>query len=255
MSWVITGSQKVNWDPSLITTALWLDAADASTITESGGAVSQWNDKSGNSNNFVQTILANRPTYSATGFNNKAAITFDGTNDSMEFSSRLATAGRWVSILVSFSETGRVHVPFNSATSGASADDIDNVRFLTIGTRAGFGGIGGAGDTFVNPYVTNTGYIFNWGQVLNGPLRTNGATVATGTPDKDATAFAINTTQLGADGFSANRLKGAIQEVIIAATVPDLLTVQKTEGYLAHKWGLTANFPSDHPYKVNPPAP
>jgi len=29
------------WNPSMLSTALWLDAADASTITESGGAVSQ----------------------------------------------------------------------------------------------------------------------------------------------------------------------------------------------------------------------
>jgi hypothetical protein len=24
---------------------------------------------------------------------------------------------------------------------------------------------------------------------------------------------------------------------------------QRVEGYLAHKWGLTANLPADHPYK------
>lgn len=28
---------------------------------------------------------------------------------------------------------------------------------------------------------------------------------------------------------------------------------QKVEGYLAHKWGLTANLPVDHPYKTEPP--
>lgn len=28
---------------------------------------------------------------------------------------------------------------------------------------------------------------------------------------------------------------------------------QKLEGYLAHKWGLTNNLPSDHPYKYEPP--
>jgi PleD family two-component response regulator len=33
MSWLITGSQKVNWDPSLISTAQWLDAADKALYT------------------------------------------------------------------------------------------------------------------------------------------------------------------------------------------------------------------------------
>jgi hypothetical protein len=33
------------WNPSMISTALWLDAADASTVTTVSGAVSQWNDK------------------------------------------------------------------------------------------------------------------------------------------------------------------------------------------------------------------
>ena len=38
------------WTPSLITTALWLDASDTDTITENPlvpGAVQQWDDKSG----------------------------------------------------------------------------------------------------------------------------------------------------------------------------------------------------------------
>jgi hypothetical protein len=33
----------------------------------------------------------------------------------------------------------------------------------------------------------------------------------------------------------------------------DATTRQKTEGYLAHKWGLTANLPADHPWKNQAP--
>jgi hypothetical protein len=35
------------WNPSMISTALWLDAADVATVTLNGSTVSQWNDKSG----------------------------------------------------------------------------------------------------------------------------------------------------------------------------------------------------------------
>lgn len=248
-----TWNQSV-WNPSMISTALWLDAADASTVTTVSGVVSEWRDKSGKNRHFTQETAANRPAYSATGFNGLPSITFDGTNDSIQFASKLATADTWVLLLTQFAVTGVAHVPFCSSTSGSSVNDINNVRFLTIGTRAGFGGIGGAGDSFVDPYASNVPYIFNWSQAVNGNLRTNGVTVSTGTPDKDAAATVSNTTQLGTDGYG-NFHKGNLQEIIIAPSTPSLQIIEKIEGYIAHKWGLTASLPADHPYRNVGPTP
>ena len=50
------------------------------------------------------------------------------------------------------------------------------------------------------------------------------------------------------------RLSGRMAEFFTVANVPgtggtDISTFEKAEGYLAHKWGLTSNLPSDHPYK------
>ena len=59
---------------------LWLDAADASTITETGGAVSQWNDKSGNVNHVVQSVGGNKPTVAASTLNGYGRLTFDGSD-------------------------------------------------------------------------------------------------------------------------------------------------------------------------------
>ena len=42
------------WTPSQITTALWLDASDEATITDNLGSVSEWRDKSGNSNHVFR---------------------------------------------------------------------------------------------------------------------------------------------------------------------------------------------------------
>jgi hypothetical protein len=64
------------WNPSMISTALWLDAADTSTVTLSSGAVSQWNDKSGNSRHVSQAVAAQQPTWNATGLNSKPILTF-----------------------------------------------------------------------------------------------------------------------------------------------------------------------------------
>jgi hypothetical protein len=33
----------------------------------------------------------------------------------------------------------------------------------------------------------------------------------------------------------------------------DISDVQKAEGYLAHKWGLTSGLPNSHPYKTSAP--
>ncbi len=51
----------VGWTPAQLSTALWLDAADAGTITLNGSTVSQWNDKSGNGRNATQSTAANQP--------------------------------------------------------------------------------------------------------------------------------------------------------------------------------------------------
>jgi hypothetical protein len=58
---------------------LWLDGADASTITQSGGNVSQWNDKSGNANNAIQGTGANQPAYATNQIGSLPGITFTGS--------------------------------------------------------------------------------------------------------------------------------------------------------------------------------
>lgn len=58
------GLGGVGFSPSSIPDlALWLDAADTSSATESSNLVSQINDKSGNGDNVTQSTEANRPSY------------------------------------------------------------------------------------------------------------------------------------------------------------------------------------------------
>lgn len=57
--------------------SLWLDAADPSVFTfSSGSRVSQWSDKSGNSNHFTNNNSASQPDRSATQ-GGKSAVKFD----------------------------------------------------------------------------------------------------------------------------------------------------------------------------------
>ncbi len=69
--------------------ALWIDAADSSTITDMAGAVSQWDDKSGNNNNAIQGTASLQPTTGTATIGGKNAIDFDGSNY-MDFTSAIS---------------------------------------------------------------------------------------------------------------------------------------------------------------------
>jgi hypothetical protein len=66
---------SASFSPTSITgLRLWIDANDASTITSSGGLISQINDKSGQNNHLVQATGSRQPTYDGTA----KSINFDG---------------------------------------------------------------------------------------------------------------------------------------------------------------------------------
>jgi len=46
---------------------------------------------------------------------------------------------------------------------------------------------------------------------------------------------------------------GDIAEMILYGNALDNINRQKIEGYLAHKWNLASELPSDHPYKNSAP--
>jgi len=72
------------WTPSVLTPLAWYHAS-AAYITESGGAVSAWADRSGHGYTTSQGTGSLQPTYSPTGWNgNKPALSFDGANDFLE---------------------------------------------------------------------------------------------------------------------------------------------------------------------------
>ena len=52
---------------------------------------------------------------------------------------------------------------------------------------------------------------------------------------------------------SKNYWDGPIAEIVIVASELSTEDRQKTEGYLAWKWGLEGDLPVDHPYKNSPP--
>ena len=79
---------------------LWLDASDSSTIIQSGGNVSQWNDKSGNSYNASQSTGANQPAYITAGQNGLNLLRFTTTGQSLTINSALTSSSVYTAFVV-----------------------------------------------------------------------------------------------------------------------------------------------------------
>jgi hypothetical protein len=254
MSWIITGTQKNNWTPADIDTALWLDAADASTIIESGGAVSQWNDKSGNGRNVAQSIEANKPILLADGIGSKPSLQFDGINDQLvnvAVGLPVGASARSLFIVYRPLQLTGSNTVFSQGTTNSTGQwfalqfrqnpsgdpyfagynaDLSSGNATTLNSKI-------AGVTYNGAALT----LYNNGTLKNSAARTLNTTG--------------NTVRIGTSPDQAEFTNGLVGEIVMTSSVLSTLDRQKLEGYLAHKWGLTANLPADHPYKTAVPVP
>lgn len=121
------------FSPLSLSPALWLDAADAATITASSGAVSQWNDKSGNGRHATQAIAGAKPTTSSTTQNGLNVMSFDG-GDFMDYATSLQpNGGSGLSVVVVAKRT--------NSTGGALLTERQSARvrafqfFLSVDTK------------------------------------------------------------------------------------------------------------------------
>jgi len=139
-----TVSQQVfgalNFTPALLRPVAWYDAADTATITESGGFVSQWNDKSGNGYDVIQATGTNQPATNSRTQNNRNVIDFDGSND------QLRTNGQVVSEIT---------------TSKALSQFVVCKSDRATGTSQGIFGAQRAVDDFRSGWVQETSPL-NW---------------------------------------------------------------------------------------------
>lgn len=77
-------------NPLTLSPAIWIDFADASTVTLSGSNITQVTDKSGNGKTLTQGTAGRRPTYATASQNGLNTASFDG-GDSLA----AATAADW----------------------------------------------------------------------------------------------------------------------------------------------------------------
>ena len=233
------------WTPANIATELWLDAADNSTITQSSGLVSQWNDKSGNNRNATASLTA-RPAFSSSRINGLPAIFSDGIDDLMSFAT--AVIPNNFSIIA----VGQANsVDGQKSFCVTQFIDSNNGRFQAWFPRS----VNDVGFQLGIDYcLTSKTLVLNANELIGWQrFSVNGFVFANGTQLATSSIFStITNTATSIFGRDVAFSQITIGELIVVST-QSVDTRQRTEGYLAHKWGLTANLPSNHPYKTNPP--
>lgn len=262
-AWQIAAA-KQEWTPAELTDlAVWLDAADASTLWAdtaattpalNGGAVARWNDKSGNGRHAFQTA-ATGPLY-----NNGGWLEFNGTR-ALAVTNGL-TQGvtgnclwEWV-FVAKFNGTATLQVPIRDSGSGDSSGVVgyttSNAGFYRIRNDSSLGLSASIADEFGTNVFIN-GMVSR--QLVGAGNEVEVYRNGTQRLATDVTANAAGSvTYIGVNGSAGgNGLIGNVYEFV--QTIPAMSETdrQKVEGYIAHKWGLTANLPADHPYKNAPP--
>jgi hypothetical protein len=267
------------WTPADITTALWLDAADASSVTEVSGAVSAMADKSGNGRDVSQATSSFRPAVLPAELNSLPVHRYDGVSDRLESSLaadifRNKTYGWSTAVVKRVRDSAVLSDTIVGVTRGTTNNGL---RFSTLAAVNGFGAnqpvVGGRrldGDSFagVTHSTAKTGewYLLfgalDWGNNA-AEISIDGGAIETATGVWAGAGATSDTDSLGKLGIGCSFAAGLnnpadygqidLAEVICGDTVLDTPTRQRIEGYLAHKWGLEGNLPPGHPYKNSPP--
>jgi hypothetical protein len=245
------------WTPvSLTNNVFWIDANNSSSLTISGGEVTEVQDLSGNNFDVTPPSSSYNPTIASTTQNGKTLIEFDGTDHLANNSITTPTSGNLQAFIVC-EATGIV----NGNDSILSMDASNNDWQLCAGSSSLFQGqikgvnigessTGVGNESPSGMHIWNASFDYDSGEYL---LRIDGDQLG-GTSIKNYTTKMSSSMHLRvfANRSSWDSPGGKVAEVIIYEDVTEGQR-QKVEGYLAHKWGLEGLLDSAHPYKSNAP--
>ena len=243
------------WTPGLLSGVnLWVDAADASTITtgtDSGlTVVTQWADKSGSGNTMTRGLSVG-PAYqsgtSAAAINGLAVLTTSTLVDRFLNTSSAILSPTFDVYAVTRSPGGS-SMAFAQAIVGAQ-----NRTFLYQNDPSIPNRLGGIQVNTSSQIVTGTAsntlpHVFGWSKTASSgtvQMSMDGSTILagplTGTPQN--VGFSIG-------GVSNLRSAATYAEAIVTGS-SNLAAADRelVEGYLAWKWGQTTNLAASNPYK------
>jgi hypothetical protein len=240
----ITSGTAPNFLPTSIPgCALWLDAADTTTITKTGSNVTQWNDKSGNGNNATQSTSASQPTSGVSTQNGNNVITFTGTTKFMSYGTTNVSAST-ITVFCIFNN--------NTFTPYGEPVEVGPFSFFYAAPSSNVGiGRKGATDDILSSWSTNglttSQYVLYTGTVSVSAntvcnLFFNGKQVGASSASSSGGSSSYNV------GAVSGNTTGNIGEVIVFNSLLTNLQRQTVEGYLAWKWGIQTSLPTTHPF-------
>jgi hypothetical protein len=238
------------WTPAVLGAVdLWFDFSDSSTVTHVANAISQVNDKSANLLHLTQGTGSRQPTYVAAAQNGLNVARFDGIADTMSRTSvGGAVPGNNCTILVvakcTHSLNGWIYWNLNATPTVAGV----HLRGPNLCRMQGNSNNYASYDPADNTWFVHTGII----TPTKREVFEFGSSVTSNTTT-ETVAAAPTQIWMGSDSNPVSFYGGDIGELIVCAGELSTADRQKLEGYAAHKWGLTAGLPSDHPYKFSAP--
>lgn len=227
--------RKRTWfTPTTVTgCSLWLDSSDSATLTTSGSAVLQWNDKSGNGNNA--TPSGSGPT------NANPGVTFNGTNQTLALSYNGSPTTESLFVVIKFNSVASEGDIFTGTATGQRqyilyGGNMYLGRYATAPSGSANGGSPITGTTYLMEYVYTASAI---------SFFQAGNPYYSGTPQFTYSAGGT-VAYIGSYG-SGGYLSGIIYELVVYNTAVSDYNRSQIEGYLAQKWNLKSSLPANHP--------
>jgi hypothetical protein len=222
------------FSPLDLSPTLWLDASDTSTIIEDpigSGAVSQWDDKSGNGYNLTQGTGLYQPKTGTATINSLNVLEFDTANGQQHVKN------------ATFPLIGNDYDMF--IVLQVNPADLDYVLFSS-GNKNGVVGraLSGSAGTATASGMTYSSLHVDSALFTGTTVGQLWTATATGSP------IVVRGTQVSSvtyDGFSVSRVANdpgfsdgtVVCEVIVADYPLTAQQISDTETYLADKWGIT----------------
>ncbi|MES2982476.1 MAG: IPT/TIG domain-containing protein [Verrucomicrobiota bacterium] len=240
------------WSPQDLSPRLWLDASKA---TINAGTVSITNAGTGGGS------VSGPASLTANGIGNLQAVRFSGI--SQYLTGGYTNTGNTLSAFFvgkSASATQTAYAGMMSVWANGQANEWDNVGSAVLFNQNNAtsnsiqtyrnAALSATTGTLTNPFVAAT--------VFSGSTHTMFLNGTTANVANSSGNFNVGNVVLGSrmQGSAFNTgWNGSFGEAISYNTQISDADRQKTEGYLAHKWGFAASLPAAHPYKVAPPGP
>jgi hypothetical protein len=228
--------------------AFWFDASDPNTVvTSSANLVSQWLDKSGKRNSA--TLANGTVTTGSFLVNNLNTLSFASAAQMNLPNITFTSGNRSIFLVANIGASGNLYAFLAGATANTTTLlYIDSVNYLNYAKSLTQILAGTAPSE-----VYNRTALYSAKNVTNG-LNVNGTAITLNQVNSPS-AFNIGSAQeyLGQGPANATAAINYAEFILYDSDLAFPGQQQQVEGYLAWKWGLVGNLPSNHPYKLSPP--